>query len=144
MDAIEETRKDQRINFLIAAGFGISPSLAHFIVALPILSGVVNAPETAPISEQNWLGHLIFAGLSIAAGVFVNLLKHGGAANRISRICAFLLIIFTASLCIFFGMLAVAYGAPPAALWAMAALLVGVVVICAYILDMEIAVAQSV
>jgi hypothetical protein len=41
-------------------------------------------------------------------------------------------------------MLAVAKGAPPAALWAMAALLVGVVVICAYILDMEIAVAQSV
>ncbi len=141
--AIDETRKDQRVNFLIAAGFGVSPVLAHLVVALAILSGVVTAPDTAPISEQNWCGHLIFAGLSIAAGVFVNMLKHGVSVTRPGRICGFLLITFSAMLWLLFGMLAVARGAPSIAMWVSAVLVVGVVVLCAYILDMQIAVAQA-
>lgn len=138
-----EAKRDQRVIFYVSGLMGLTPLLAHLVVAGAEAVDMISVPGPVPFRDQNWLGHLVFFGIALASGSIVNVMRFDGRRTR--RMVFFFgnMLAALVLLWVVFGIMAVSGQPPPFGAWLVAGLLIVLTVACAYIVDMEVALATA-
>ena len=143
MSTVDDAKKDQRAIFLIGLLFGLIPVFGHALIAFLVELRLISTPNSLPFLDQNWLGHLSLAGISVSLASFINFIRHRQRPRRDVMISFAALVLFTTLLWIFFSVLAVSGGGVTVPVWRLGGGLIVMVVLLAYIVDMRIAAADG-
>ena len=143
MADIDEIKRDVRATFYISCLLGGLPLLAHLLVASAVALEVLPLKEAIAFGNQNWLGHLIFVSLAVGSSTLMNVTKVETKWSTRLKVNFFHLVAITILLWVSFGTMAVG-GVPQSwVAWLGISLFVAAGTICAYNVDMAIAILCS-